>query len=117
MEERTDRRFAAMSNRDEVRISNTPDGWVSIRKSFYDELLAVWGDTMSNKHYWWMFFLHEWKANAVYTRMEPIYLPTQAQVETGVIVLPKTDVLYVCDCGKTKTVTLRGTWKLEEVRP
>ncbi len=61
-------------------------------------------------HCWWMFLDHEWKAKAVYCRAEPIYNePNYTK--------PRTDILYVCSCGKVKTKTVQGTWKLEAVQP
>ena len=73
---------------------------------------------MSNQanHYWWMFISHDWKVKAVHTRIEPAINSLTLEVVENVG-RAKTDILYVCDCGKVKTKTVRGTWKLDEVHP
>jgi len=68
-------------------------------------------------HFWWMFCFHDWKAKQVYTRHEPCAnqgWAGEVKILEGVR-YAKTDILYACACGKVKVVTVRGTWKLEEI--
>lgn len=66
-------------------------------------------------HNWWMFCFHDWRLKGVCNRIEPLLdCFGGALIDVG---NSRTDVLYVCPCGKVKTKTLRGTWTLEQVQP
>ena len=66
-------------------------------------------------HHWWMFFFHDWEAVAVRDRFQPFRdgLSGEIRKDVGSV---KTDILYRCACGKVKVKSVRGAWKLEEVR-
>jgi hypothetical protein len=61
-----------------------------------------------------MFHIHQWKAQAVSHRNQPMIDPTGFQIMEGVI-SPRTDVLYVCQkCGKATAKTLLGKWDAKD---
>lgn len=65
-------------------------------------------------HFQWMFWSHEWQAVAVYERNQPFYDEDSYKISDDVIV-PRTDVLYRCSCGKLKSVAVPGRWTLDQV--
>ena len=57
---------------------------------------------------------HKWEAVAVNQRKQPI-------IEAGILVVedcvvPYTDILYRCECGKIKAKSIHGYWTLEQIR-
>jgi hypothetical protein len=54
---------------------------------------------------------HRWVATGAYPMLMHTILAGQQ------ITHPITEVLLVCDCGHLKTVTLDGTWALEQLQP
>lgn len=62
-----------------------------------------------------MHIFHKWVAVAAKNRLEPFREPLTLEIRKDVAAA-KTDVLYCCDCGRIKTVTILGTWTLSDVQ-
>lgn len=61
----------------------------------------------------WRIF-HSWQIVAANNRDRPIIDPTGFHLIPDVVV-PKTDVLYRCECSKVKSVEIPGRWTLAQV--
>jgi hypothetical protein len=69
-------------------------------------------------HAQWMIFSHEWRIVAVYNRDELVADNDGWVIEDEKgerVTRPKTDILYYCECGKVKTITIQGKWTLEQI--